>query len=96
MKLKTAAVIETILNFTLSILFFPFGFVCILLKTLCYPFEKIIEWRYFINRWIGNKLLRNCDEVRDGIIKNQEVIRSRGAMWTFLKMKADEQKNRTI
>ena len=94
MKLKTASILQVLTTYAVGLLFLPFSLIFGLLNLLTWPFEQLIEWRFYINNVIGNKLLRNSEEVKNGYIQNQEVIRTKTALYTYLIMKAQEQKNK--
>ena len=81
MKLKTCKNIETILTVICKILmipFLPFAVVGVIYMVIWdglhdFLFERV--WH------ISNKMLRNCDEVKDGTIKNEryKMLTSRDA-----------------
>ena len=75
MKLKNAARIERAVDGTLGLLLLPFKLVAIILYYIMKPFIWLNDKRTFFMAWFGNKLLRRCDEVKDGTIQNQELIK---------------------
>lgn len=83
MKLKTAARLETAFRVMTFILFFPFWAVRCILKwvftVLIWPFEKLLEEDINLCWKVGNILLKKSDEVKNGQICNQTIIRSETA-----------------
>lgn len=71
MKLKTCKNIETALTVICKILMIPFlpfavvGAICLTIWEDVNEFLSKRVWR------ISNKMLRNCDEVKNGTIKNE-------------------------
>lgn len=83
MKLKTAARLETVFRVMTFILLFPFWAVRCILKwiftVLIWPFEKLLEEDINLSWKVGNILLKKSDEVKNGQIRNQIIIRSETA-----------------
>lgn len=83
MKLKTAARLETAFRIMTFILLFPFWAVRCILKwiftILIWPFEKLLEEDINLCWKVGNVLLKKSDEVKNGQICNQTIIRSETA-----------------
>ena len=83
MKLKTAAKLEMAFRIMSFILFFPFWFVRCILKwiftALIWPFEKLLDLDIKLCWKVGNALLKKSDEVKNGQICNQTIIRSETA-----------------
>ena len=83
MKLKTAARLEMAFRVMSFILFFPFLAVRCILKwiftILIWPFEKLLEEDLNLCWKVGNVLLKKSDEVKNGQICNQTIIRSETA-----------------
>lgn len=91
MKLKQLAIFEIILNFIINLLFSPFGLILGLLNTISWPFSWIMEWRVYLTSWLGNKLLKSSDEVKNGTIQNRDFINTKSATWAYFKLKAEQQ-----
>lgn len=79
MKLKTAAKIETGFRVMIFILLFPFEIIRQLLKFLIWPFEQLFDWCICVCHGVGNKLLKNSEEVISGQICNQSMIKTETA-----------------
>ena len=80
MKLKTAAKIETCIRTAIFTLFVPFEAVKQIVKytsmALIWPIDKLLDWLIHTCWKIGNKLLRNSEEVKSGQICNEAWIRT--------------------
>ena len=83
MKLKTAARLEMAFRVMTFILLFPFWIVHSILKwaftVLIWPFEKLLEEDINLCWKVGNRLLKKSDEVKNGQICNQTIIRTETA-----------------
>lgn len=83
MKLKTASKIEICIRAVIFILLIPFEAVKQIVKytstALIWPIDKLLDWLVHICWKIGNKLLRNSEEVKSGQICNDAWIRTETA-----------------
>lgn len=99
MKLKTAASLETAFRVMTFILLFPFWIIRCILKlvftVLIWPFEKLLELDIDLCWNIGNVLLKKSDEVKDGQICNQTIIRTETARRANI-MWENEKKNKNL
>ena len=75
MKLKTASRLETAIRIITTIICLPFFIIHGILEILEWPFDKISEYDVYFCDWIGLKLQQNSDEVKNGEIQNQHMIR---------------------
>lgn len=91
MKLKTASKIQKALWLTIWFLMLPFSIVGILIDSLTKPFKWVLEELDFLRSCIGNKLLRMSDEVKDGTIKNEHLIRNITASEAYTRLKIEQQ-----
>ena len=91
MKLKHLSRIEKTIRIILVVVALPFSIVCHILDLIAYPFGWVIEEFAIFDKWIGNRLLRCSDEVKDGTIKNQHCIREYTASfaWELLKQETN-------
>lgn len=87
MKLKTASRLETAFRIITTIICLPFFIIHWILEILDLPFDKILEEDEYFCDWIGLKLQQNSDEVKNGEIQNQYMIRNYTAryMYSFYK-----------
>jgi hypothetical protein len=83
MTLKTASRIETAIRIITTIICLPFFIVHGILVILAWPFDKILEYDVYFCDWIGLKLQQNCDEVKNGEIQNQYMIRNYTARFMY-------------
>jgi hypothetical protein len=83
MKLKHLSRIETTIRFILTVIALPFAIICHIFDMIKYPFNWVVEEIAIFSKWIGNKLLRCSDEVKDGTIKNQDFIKKYTASFTW-------------
>ena len=89
MKLKYLSRIEGIIRFILTVIALPFGIVCRIFDMIKRPFSWVLEELALFNYWVGNKLLRCSNEVKDGTIKNQHCIRAYTASFTWELLKRE-------
>jgi hypothetical protein len=89
MKLKHLSKIETTIRMIIIIIAIPFAIVCRIFDMIKYPFSWVVKEFAIFSEWVGNKLLRCSDEVKDGTIKNQDCIRKYTAsfVWELLRQK---------
>ena len=92
MKLKYSALIERMVRVTLILMGLPFILTVQLLHWMVIPFEWISDKVIEFADYVGNRLLRASEEVRDGYIKNDYFIRCYTAimMQRFLKESGKE------
>ena len=83
MTLKTASRIETVIRVVASIIFMPFNIIRTILLVLVWPFEKIIDYGLCFCDWLGLNLQQNSDEVKNGEIQNQYMIKSYTARFMY-------------
>ena len=80
MRLKTAAKIDRVVTFILSLICLPFAIIVLVAKGIIYAIEyTIINPLVSINRKIGNKLLLNSNEVKDKTIANPDALKYRAS-----------------
>ena len=91
MKLKHLSRIEKTIRIILVVVALPFSIVCHILGLIARPFSWVVEEISIFAKWMGNKLLRCSDEVKDGTIKNQYCIRAYTAsfVWELLKQETN-------
>ena len=89
MNLKTASKIQKALWLTIWLLMLPFSIVGIIIDSLTKPFKWVVEELDFLRFRIGNKLLRMTDEVKDGTIKNEDLIRRITASEAYILLKTE-------
>lgn len=94
MTLKTASRIETVIRIITTIICLPFFIVHGILVILVWPFDKILEYDVYFCDWIGLKLQQNSDEVKNGEIQNQYMIRNYTARFMH-KMWEEEKQNKS-
>lgn len=87
MRLNTANKIQKVLWLTIWFLMLPFSIVGILIDSLTKPFKWVVEELDFLRFRIGNKLLRMSDEVKNGTIKNEDLIRRITASEAYILLK---------
>ena len=89
MKLKHLSRIEKTIGIILVVVALPFFIVCHILGLIARPFSWVVEEISIFAKWMGNRLLRCSDEVKDGTIKYQYCIRTYTASfaWELLKHK---------
>lgn len=96
MKLKTAARLEMAFRVMTFILLFPFWIVRCILKwvftVLIWPFEKLLEEDINLCWKVGNVLLKKSDEVKNGQICNQTIIRTETARRTNIMWESEKSK----
>lgn len=93
MKLKTANKIQKALWLTIWLLMLPFSIVGIVIDRLAKLFKWVLEELDLLRFRIGNKLLRMSDEVKDGTIKNEYVIRNFTASGAYIRLKTEQQQS---
>ncbi len=76
MKLKSASKIEKAINLCFSLVIIPFVLLYMILFLAIKPVKFIIDWNGIMVHRIGNWLLRSSKEVRDGKVKNPQIIKS--------------------
>lgn len=91
MKLRHLSRIEKTIRIILVVVALPFSIVCHILGLIARPFSWVVEKISIFAKWMGNRLLRCSDEVKDGTIKNQYCIREYTASfaWELLKQKTN-------
>lgn len=94
MNLKTASKIQKALWLTIWLLMLPFSIVGIIIDSLTKPFKWVVEELDFLRFRIGNKLLRMTDEVKDGTIKNEDLIRRITASEAYILLKTEQQQSK--
>ena len=94
LKLKTADKIQKALWLTIWLLMPPFSIVGIIIDSLTKPFKWVVEELDSLRFCIGNKLLRMCDEVKDGTIKNEYFIRCFTASEAYILLKTEQQQSK--
>ena len=87
MKLKHLSIIEKTIRVILLVVALPFAIICRILDLISYPFNWVIEEISILTQWIGNRLLRCSDEVKDGTIKNEYCIRAYTAFFAWKEIK---------
>ena len=90
MNLKTASKIQKALWLTIWLPMLPFSIVGIIIDSLTKPFKWVLEELDYSRFRIGNKLLRMCDEVKDGTIKNEDLIRRITASEAYILLKTEQ------
>ena len=90
MNLKTASKIQKALWLTIWLLMLPFSIVGVIIDSLTKPFKWVVEELDSLRFRIGNKLLRMCDEVKDGTIKNEDLIRRITASEAYILLKTEQ------
>jgi hypothetical protein len=83
MKLKHLSKIETTIRIILIVIAIPFSIVCRILDYMSRPFRWVVEELAIFSKWVGNKLLRCSDEVKDGTIKNPYCIKEYTASFAW-------------
>lgn len=68
----------------------PFSIVGIIIDSLAKPFRWVLEELDYLRFRIGNKLLRMSDEVKDGTIKNEDLIRRITASEAYILLKIEQ------
>lgn len=92
MKLKTASRLETAFRIITTIICLPFFIIHGILEILEWPFDKILEYDAYFCDWVGLKLQQNSDEVKNGEIQNQYMIRSYTARYMNLLWENEKKK----
>lgn len=87
MKLKHLSRIEKTIRIILVVVSLPFSIVCHICDLISRPFNWVVEEIAIFTNWMGNKLLRCSDEVKDGTIKNQYSIRAYTASFAWKEIK---------
>lgn len=89
MKLRTLAKIEFVIKVILVIVAFPFWFVGAILSCINAPFTMVTDKLVILVQYIGNRLLRCSDEVKNGTIRNQYCIRKYTASFAWKELKRE-------
>lgn len=87
MKLKHLSRIEKTIRIILMVVALPFFIVCRIFYIMLSPFDWVVGEIAIFEKWMGNKLLRCSDEVKDGTIKNQYCIRAYTASFAWKELK---------
>lgn len=83
MKLEHLSKIDATIRIILIVIAIPFSIVSHIFDMIKRPFSWVVEELALFSSWVGNKLLRCSDEVKDGTIKNQRFIREYTASFTY-------------
>ena len=83
MKLEHLSKIDATIRIILIVIAIPFSIVSHIFDMIKRPFSWVVEELALFSSWVGNKLLRCSDEVKDGTIKNQCFIREHTASFTY-------------
>ena len=81
MKLKYLAKMQKFVVYATLILMLPIYIVWLILACIQRPFEWLATERVVLMNEFGNWLLRISDEVKDGIIKNERIIKNYTAVF---------------
>lgn len=74
MKLKTAAKIEYIFDIIMGVLYLPFKLISVTIYYILQPFVWLDNKRDNLMWYVGNRLVKCCDEVKTNQIKNKDMI----------------------
>ena len=83
MKLRTLAKIESVIKIVLVVAVLPFWIVGVILYYISAPFNMIMDKLGVLSQYIGNRLLRCSDEVKNGTIRNDYCIRNYTASYAL-------------
>lgn len=87
MKLKKLAKIQLVMDIVLYIISIPFLICHLVLFFGNKPFEFVLDYFIGLRQKFGNFLLRRSKEVKNGIIKNPDAIRSYTARFALKEYK---------
>ena len=76
-------------NVIITLIMIPFFVVNVIIYVLNTPFNFILDKLANIRQWFGNLLLRNSDEVKNGVIKNQMCIRQYTARFALKELRKE-------
>ena len=96
MKLRTLVKIEFVIRVVLFLVFIPFIIIELILTIIREPFSKVTDSIISFNRYIGNKLLRCSDEVKNGVIKNNMIIRTYSASFALKQLNIEKKEESKI
>lgn len=69
MKLKTAAKIEYTFDIIMGVLYLPFKLISVIIYYILQPFVWLDNKRYDLMWYVGNRLVKCCDEVKTNQIR---------------------------
>ncbi len=87
MKLQHLSRIEIAVRCILVVIALPFALVCHLCRLISRPFEFVVDKIAIFAWWIGNSLLKQSDEVRNGSVRNEYGIRRYTASFAWKELK---------
>lgn len=90
MRLKTLKSVEIAIGLALFLITLPFLIINKLLLVLAYPFGKVLEWKEYLMLVTGNKLLLLSKEVKDGTIKNKDMLKTLTALSAYVRLKYED------
>lgn len=88
-KIKTCVRLQRLSYVIIWFVALPFLICGIFLGCLTKPFAWVGEELDALRWKIGNKLLRSCDKVKDGTIKNREFIKTQTVWVAYEKLKEE-------
>lgn len=94
MTLHCARNIQYILAVVVLLVFLPFA-LCFLVFGIIYHYcEKMMGVAQRVNHFFGRYLLLHSDEVRNGVIKNQDVLKYGTASMVYRLLKNEKNRNK--
>lgn len=76
MKVKKLAKIERFIDIMTGVLILPFGLLALIGKTLIWsPIEWLYDKKVSLMWKLGNYMLKQSDEVKNGTFKNKDMIK---------------------
>ena len=95
MKLKKLAKIERFIDIMTGVLILPFGLLALIGKTLIWsPIEWLYDKKVSLMWKLGNYMLKQSDEVKNGTFKNKDMIKTFTCQRANAVWEAEQNKNK--
>ena len=97
MKLKKLAKIERVIDLTTGFLLLPFGLLALIVNTLiANPIEWLYDKKESLMWKLGNTMLKHSDEVKNGLFKNKDMIKTFTCCRANAVWEADQNKDKNV
>lgn len=97
MKVKKLAKIERFIDLTTGFVVLPFGILSLIVNTLIVnPIEWIYDKKISLMYKFGNTMLKHSDEVKNGLFKNKDMIKTFTCQQANAVWEAEQNKGKNV
>lgn len=94
MTLRNARNIQYTLAVVILLVFLPFAVCYLVFGILYYYTEKMMFYAQRVNHFFGRYLFLHSDEVRNGVIQNQDMLKYGTASMVYRLLKNEKNRNK--